>query len=161
MSTDPLSERPEWTKDLIVYAIRRWTKQTGHPPTMAEWNKEGENNPGRSRVQRTFGSWSRAIEQAVGFEVQAPESTSFSQNTVISFQRPAVRHLVAVEPEPAAKVTPLYCRQVCQRLIDLIHWRKWCLECWEDCWEYAAMTYHDDEALVQVPERMVVRRPPS
>jgi Homing endonuclease associated repeat len=56
----------DWDKQTIVYAIDLWHRQHLKTPTVADWEKAGEDHPCRQTVQRVFGSWSAAM-RAAGF----------------------------------------------------------------------------------------------
>lgn len=63
-----------WTPERIIQAIQEWHRQHGRPPIAPEWVTPGERVgqiPPVSTVQREFGSWRAAIQEA-GFEVLGP-----------------------------------------------------------------------------------------
>jgi len=53
-----------WNRDSIVYAIDLWHRRHLKTPTVAEWERAGNDHPCRQTVLRVFGSWSAAIRTA-------------------------------------------------------------------------------------------------
>jgi Homing endonuclease associated repeat len=67
------SEGREWTAGKVLEAIRRWAETRGEAPVSSEWqatttaqrtDPDGFRYPHVGIVQREFGTWSRAIEEA-------------------------------------------------------------------------------------------------
>ena len=56
-----------WNRETIVYAIDLWHRRYLKTPTVAEWERAGDDHPCRHTVQRVFGSWSAAM-RAAGFK---------------------------------------------------------------------------------------------
>lgn len=62
----PISKarRHAWSQDSVILAIRAFHRDTGRPPTTADWRFKGAGHPTSVTVHRLFGSWANAIEQA-------------------------------------------------------------------------------------------------
>ncbi|CAB4173873.1 hypothetical protein UFOVP1186_10 [uncultured Caudovirales phage] len=62
----PLSDRVEWTREMVVDAMFRWRYLHGELPRSGEWNTRGlaDGFPARSTVRRLFGSWNAGIVAA-------------------------------------------------------------------------------------------------
>jgi hypothetical protein len=55
-----------WDAHTIAYAIVLWHRRHAKTPTVAEWERAGDDHPSRQTVLRVFGSWSSAM-LAAGF----------------------------------------------------------------------------------------------
>lgn len=54
----------EWTRELVVDAIRRHVALTGSPPTNDGWATSTTTYPSATVVRRLFGSWGAALTAA-------------------------------------------------------------------------------------------------
>jgi hypothetical protein len=53
-----------WTPAAMVYALRRFGAEHGHPPTARQWSRSGPAHPSASLVATAFGSWERGLRAA-------------------------------------------------------------------------------------------------
>jgi hypothetical protein len=55
-----------WTRELIIEALREWTRARGHAATISEWSATppGDAHPNRRIVVNRFGSWKNALHDA-------------------------------------------------------------------------------------------------
>ena len=59
--------REQWTRELVIAAIQRWTAEHGSPPTYKAWGRAGIPRgkfPTPSTVRKVCGSWRSALAEA-------------------------------------------------------------------------------------------------
>jgi hypothetical protein len=62
-----LARPPERSREAVLGAIREWTRETGRPPTQADWTPSEDHRwPSYMTVTTHFGTWRKALE-AAGF----------------------------------------------------------------------------------------------
>ena len=90
--TEEVAVARQWTRELIIDAIRRWALEHGEPPKATDWQRgANEERPGYATVIKFCGTWPDAMP-AAGFE---PRTTGWPK-------RPAAkppRSSSAVEPK--------------------------------------------------------------
>jgi hypothetical protein len=68
-----------WPREEVLAAVRDWHTRGGAPPALREWRRAGPTHPSAATVQRIFGSWNAAIEEA-GFEPREPSLAAVPRN---------------------------------------------------------------------------------
>ena len=114
--TEEAAVAKQWTRELIIDAIKRWAAKNGRPPKAEEWQRgASDERPGYATVVKYCGSWPDAI-RASGFEVarggarpgagRKPASSSVREPKVREAAQPSGPPPAPVEaaPPPAGAV---------------------------------------------------------
>lgn len=81
-----------WTREAIIFAIRKWANDYGEPPHSKLWKRSVDGYPSTWTVKNEFGSWNNAI-RAAGFTPRSRGVTGHTdpEYTIERFVGAAIR----------------------------------------------------------------------